>query len=151
MDAPSVLPAIGRDHTLRAELLLDVGAIPFAVELGTGKHQPDPGLVGNYLDNCRQIGAVNLRTRRAICASPVASTPPAPLSWPFLRAPLNRRAVSPSAFVNGDVVQTLQKMIQSREIGNAPSRAHGLTQLAGLVQSHRSRAKTQIVSAKAGA
>jgi hypothetical protein len=36
MNAPGFLSALGRDHTLRPELLADIGVIPLAVEFGVG-------------------------------------------------------------------------------------------------------------------
>src|SRR5580704_251290 len=38
MDAPGFLFTLGRDYTLRPELLPDVGVIALAVELGVGQH-----------------------------------------------------------------------------------------------------------------
>jgi hypothetical protein len=38
MDAPGFLSALGLNHALRAELLADVGVIPFAVKLGVHQH-----------------------------------------------------------------------------------------------------------------
>src|SRR5579862_7777885 len=37
VDAPGFLSALGGDHTLRPELLADIGVIPLAVELGVGQ------------------------------------------------------------------------------------------------------------------
>src|SRR5207245_4224378 len=37
--APGFLSALGRDHTVRPELLTNVTVIPLAVDLGLGPHQ----------------------------------------------------------------------------------------------------------------
>src|ERR1700721_1495562 len=51
MDAPGLLSTLGGNHTLRPELLPDVGVIPLAVELSVGQHQPDPRLLGSRFDD----------------------------------------------------------------------------------------------------
>ena len=61
-NAPSLLPALGGDHTLRPELLPDVGVIPLAVELGVGQHQPDARILRSGLDDRGQIRTVVPRT-----------------------------------------------------------------------------------------
>src|SRR5579864_9235838 len=58
MNAPGFLSALGGDHTLRPELLPDVGVIPLAVELGVGQHQADARLLGSRFDHGRQIRAI---------------------------------------------------------------------------------------------
>ncbi len=51
LDSPGLLPALGGNHALRPELLLDVGVIPLAVELGVGQHQPDAGVLRSRPDD----------------------------------------------------------------------------------------------------
>ena len=118
VDAPGFLPALGGDHTLRAELLPDVGVIPFAVELGVGQHQPDPCLLGSRLDDRRQIRTVvpratsrDLREQELLIQighhDPLQPMPPRQRFLPMMmhapheeradRAPRNRRTVSPTA------------------------------------------------------
>src|SRR5271169_3868646 len=58
MDAPSFLSALGRNHTLRPELLPDVSVIPFAVEFGVGQHQADARLLGSRFDDYGQIRTI---------------------------------------------------------------------------------------------
>ena len=67
MNAPGFLSALGRDHTLRSELLADIGVIPLAVELGVGQHQPDARLLGSRFDDGGQIRTIVPWPRRAIC------------------------------------------------------------------------------------
>jgi hypothetical protein len=50
VNAPGFLFALGGDHTLRPELLPDLGVIPFAVEFGVGQDQPNARLVGRRFD-----------------------------------------------------------------------------------------------------
>jgi hypothetical protein len=52
------LAALGGDRGLRSELRLNVGAIPLAIELGIGKHQPKGCMLGNRCDQGGQIRAV---------------------------------------------------------------------------------------------
>jgi hypothetical protein len=54
MNTPGFLSALGRDHTLRPELLPDVGVVPLAVKLDVGQHQPDARLLGSSFDYCGQ-------------------------------------------------------------------------------------------------
>src|SRR5208283_3155563 len=56
--APSFLSALGGDHTLRSQLLTNVGVISLAVEFGIGQHQPDARLPGSGFDHRGQIRAV---------------------------------------------------------------------------------------------
>src|SRR5271167_4913665 len=58
MDAPGFLSALGWNYALRAELLADVGVVPFAVELGIGQHQPDARLLGSRFDDGGQIRTI---------------------------------------------------------------------------------------------
>lgn len=41
VDTPGFFSPLGGDHTVRSELLTNVGVIPLAVEFGIGQHQPD--------------------------------------------------------------------------------------------------------------
>ena len=56
--APSFLPTLGGNHTLRSKFLSNVGVIPLAVELRIGQHQPNAGLLRGGFDDRRQIGAI---------------------------------------------------------------------------------------------
>jgi hypothetical protein len=58
VDKPRFLPTLGGDHTVRPELLPDIGVIFLAVEFGVGQHQSDAGLLGSGLDDGGQIRAV---------------------------------------------------------------------------------------------
>ena len=51
LEAPGFLSALGGDHTVRSELLPDVGVISLAVELGVGQHQSNAGLLGGRFDH----------------------------------------------------------------------------------------------------
>jgi hypothetical protein len=181
VDTPGFLSALGRDHTLRPELLPDVGVIPLAVEFGVGQHQTDARLLGGRFDQRGQIRAVvpraasrDLRQQKLLIQIrhdylfqsmsprqrflPVMMHPPhkkrADRSLRQARR-IDRHASPPSSFsvraaqpahrlsdrpIDGYVVQTLQKAIQSREVGHA-SESQRLAQFAMLAQPHFGFAK----------
>jgi len=60
--APGLHATLGGDHTLRPELLPDIGMIPLAVEFGVGQHQADARLLGSRFDRGGQIRAIVPRT-----------------------------------------------------------------------------------------
>lgn len=58
VDTLDFLPAHGGDHTVRPELLADIGVIPLAIELGFGQHQAHTCLLASRPDNGWHIRAV---------------------------------------------------------------------------------------------
>jgi len=66
VQAPIFLSAFRRDHTLRSELLTDVGMIPLAVEFRIGQHHPNAGLLRSSTTAGRFAQSFH-GPRRAVC------------------------------------------------------------------------------------